>query len=149
MKNKLLKNLSDLFKSGCVIFTFVVFAFYILADIMTSAVMALTLKNLFLLFLFSIWFAGSNRFLKNNKFNFIVKLVLHFISTLAGFFVIFVYLPGNLANKSRAFVLTLTFAGVYILIAAVILIFKNALNKKKNEKEEYESVYDNSKEDKE
>lgn len=142
MKNKFLKKLSDVFKSGCVIFTFVVFAFYLLGNAISSAVQVLTLTNLFLLLLFSVWFAASNNLLKNKKLNTIIKIVFHFISTMVGFFVIFVYLPGNLDNKSRAFILTLVFAAAYIIVAALILIIKGALNKKRNDDKDYDSIYD-------
>ena len=50
MKNKFTKGLVKFLKNGCVTFTIVVFAFYILGDIMSSATKVLTLKNLILLY---------------------------------------------------------------------------------------------------
>ena len=57
----------------------------------------------------------------------------------------FVYLPGNLENKSQAFVLVLGFAVIYIITATVILTLKSIFNKKQNNEQEYDSVYDKSK----
>lgn len=142
MKNKFLTSALNVFRSGCVIFTAVVFGFYILGDIMSSATQVLTLRNLFLLFLFSVWFAMSNGFLKSKKMNQVVKITLHFLSTTIGFFIIFVYLPGNVETPSKAFVLTLAFVAVYAIITTVILLIKAALNKKKNETEKYDTVYE-------
>ncbi len=147
MKKNFPTKLYELIKSGCLIFTVIVFAFYILGNAVSSAVQVLTLTNLFLLFLFSIWFALSNTLLKTKKLNVILRVVLHFISTIIGFFVIFIYLPGNLENKARAFVLTLAFAAVYIVVAAIGLIIRKAIIKNKNNEEEYQSVYEKQKQD--
>lgn len=142
MKNKFLKSLSNTLKTACVIFTCIVFAFYLLGVAFENALQVLTLSRLALLFLFSIWFAVSNKILKSKKMNLILRVVLHFISSVLGFFIIFVYLPGNTQKPSSAFTLTLFFAVAYILIAACVLIVLHFTKKKKNEKEEYEPVYD-------
>ncbi len=147
MKNKLLNALLNIFRSGCVIFTFVVFGFYILGDLMSSQIQVLTLKNLFLLLLFSLWFAMSNIFLKNKKLNIILRTILHFVSTVFGFFVIFIYLPGNLENGSSAFVLTIGFAALYILVASIIFTVNHIMKKKKADTQEYKSVYEKTKQD--
>lgn len=147
MNKNFLSKLYGIFKNGCMIFTFVVFAFYILAYSMTSVAQALNLTNLFLVFLFSIWFAFSNLFLGNKKINVILRTILHFLSTLLGFFVIFILLPGYLdTNKSGSFVLMIGFTAFYALITLAVAIIKNITNKKKNEQEDYESIYDKSKE---
>ena len=145
MKNKFTKGLVKFLKNGCVTFTIVVFAFYILGDIMSSATKVLTLKNLILLYLFSVWFSASNIILRSKKMNLILRVVLHFVSTVLGFFVIFVYLPGNLENPSSASLLTIGFSALYIVIASLILGIKSAISKKKNEDaedDEYDSIYD-------
>lgn len=148
MKNKFLNGLYDLVKRGCVIFTVTVFAFYILGELMSNTVKVLTLSTLFLIFLFSVWFALSNKLLRTKKMNIVLRVFLHFISTVVGFFVIFVYLPGNTANSSSAFVLTLGFAGLYLLIAALILTVIHLFNKRKESKE-YKSIYESKEEPKE
>ncbi len=142
----IVKNVYDVFKTGCMIFTFVVFSFYILGEIMSNTVKFLTLNTLSLLFLFSIWFAISNLLFKSKKLNLIIKVTLHYISTVIGFFVIFVWIPGNIENNSRAFLLTLVFSALYILVACAVLGIKFSVNRKNNEKSDYSSVYDNPKE---
>ncbi len=146
MKDKFTKKASSLFKSGCVIFTIIVFAFYILAEIMSSSTQALTLSKLFLLLLFSIWFAFSNLFLKSKKLNIVLRIALHFISTVLGFFVIFVYFTGTTETPSKAFLLTVGFVFFYAIVATAILVTKSLINKKKSESDsEYKTVYDKSK----
>lgn len=145
MNNKFLKGILNILKTGCVIFTIIVFGFYILGNALDSSEQVLTLTNMFYLLLFSIWFALSNLLFKNKKINTILSVSLHFLSTNFGFFFIFVYLAGNLENKSRAFVLVLCFAFIYILVAAAGLGVHALMNKKKNETEEYKSIYEDSK----
>ena len=147
MKKKPFTPFVEIFKSGCVIFTFIVFFFYILGNVISSEVKVLTLTNLFLLFLFSIWFAISNIFLKSKKMNIVFRVALHFISTVLGFFVIFVYLPGNTNNSSSAFVLTLGFAALYAVIAFFILLIRHQINKNKSDNSEYNSIYEKNKQD--
>ena len=142
MENKFLKTLKEIFHSGCAIFTFVVFGFYIMGDILSSTTKVLELKTLFLLFLFSLWFALSNRIFTAKKMNVILRTVFHFLSTIIGFFVIFIYLPGNIKNSSSAFVLTLGFAVIYVVIAAIILTVRHFSLKKRNSEEKYDSVYE-------
>ncbi len=142
MNNSFLKSLYNTFKSGCVIFTILVFVFYILGNVISSAVQVLTLFNMFLLLLFSIWFALANYLLNRKSINIVVRVLIHFLLTVVGFFVIFIYMAGNFENKSRAFIITVGFAVLYIIIAAITLFFKNILKKKDNDKQKYESVYD-------
>ena len=146
MKKKFFPALYETLKSACLIFTLIVFAFYILGNAISSEVQVLTLTTLTLFFAFSIWFALSNNLLKSNKLNVFLRVSLHFLSTVLGFFVIFVYLPGNIENGSRAFILTIGFAALYIVVATIILAISGAVRKQRNEKEEYKSIYDKSKE---
>lgn len=146
MKNKFLSSALNVLKNSCVIFTVIVFGFYILGNALESSEQVLTLINMFYLFLFSVWFALSNLLFKSKKLNTILSVFLHFLSTNFGFFFIFVYLPGNLNNKSRAFVLVLTFAFIYILIASIGLGISTLMNKKNNETEEYKPIYEETKE---
>ncbi len=146
MNNKFLNKALNILKNSCVIFTIIVFGFYILGNALDSSEQVLTLTNMFYLFLFSIWFALSNLLFKSKKFSTILAVSLHFLSTNFGFFFIFVYLAGNLQNKSRAFVLVLCFAFIYILIAAAGLGVHALMNKKNNETEEYKSIYEDPKE---
>ncbi|MBR5314840.1 MAG: hypothetical protein IKU45_05465 [Clostridia bacterium] len=146
MKNKTLTGALNILKNSCVIFTVIVFGFYILGNAIESSERVLTLTNMFYLYLFSLWFALSNLILRSKKINAILSVFLHFVSTNLGFFFVFVYLPGNLQNKSRAFILVLCFAFIYILVASVAFGINSVINKKKNENEEYKSVYEDSKE---
>ena len=144
MKNKFFPALYETLKTSCFLFTLIVFAFYILGNAISNEVQVLTLTNLALIFGFSIWFTLSNILLKSNKLNLFLRVSLHFLSTLLGFFVIFIYIPGNAQNGSRAFILTIAFAALYILVAVIALIINGIVRKNKNENKEYKSVYEKS-----
>ena len=144
MKNKFFPALYMTLKTSCFLFTLIVFAFYILGNAISNEVQVLTLTNLALIFGFSIWFTLSNILLKSNKLNLFLRVSLHFLSTLLGFFVIFIYIPGNAQNGSRAFILTIAFAALYILVAVIALIINGIVRKTKNENKEYKSVYEKS-----
>ena len=142
MNNKFLNGVKNLFKTGCVIFTIVVFVFYLMGEIVSNATQTLTFSRLFLLYLFSVWFALSNLFLKNKKLNIILRIILHFVSTVASFFVIFIYIPGNTENTSSAFVLTVCFAVIYIATATIIMFVRSAVKARADKKKEYKAMYD-------
>jgi len=149
MNKKMLNGIKNLFKSGCVIFTIVVFVFYLMGEIVSNATQTLTFSRLFLLYLFSVWFALSNLFLKNKKLNIILKIILHFVSTVTSFFVVFIYIPGNTENTSSAFVLTICFAVIYIATATIIMFVRSAIRSNADKKKEYKAMYEKSNEQEE
>ncbi|MBE6717940.1 MAG: hypothetical protein E7574_01620 [Ruminococcaceae bacterium] len=144
MKNKLTNKLSNLFKSSCVVFTAVVFSFYILQRLITKdqGNWGLDLMDLFLVLLTSIWFTATNVFLTNKKLNIILRVAMHFVSSTLGFYLIFIYLTGYAKKSSNAFLLVIAFAVAYIIVAVAILAIRNFIIKKKTQdKEKYESIY--------
>ena len=143
MKNTFLKSISEVIKQACVIFTCIVFAFYIFADITNGSNSVLTLKMLSLLFLAAIWFAMTDVLLVNKNLNIVLRVALHFISSTVGFYLIFIYLSGYAKKSSKSFILIIAFSIVYILIASVVLTIRHFIMKNKSEKEDYESIYDN------
>lgn len=145
MKNKLLDKLSNLLKKSCVVFTAVVFAFYILQRLITKdqGTWGLDLTDLFLVLLTSIWFTATNVFLTNKKLNVILRIALHFVSSTIGFYLIFIYLTGYAKKSSNAFVLVVAFAVVYILVAAIFLAIRSFIARKKAESQEkYQALYE-------
>lgn len=145
MKNAFLKSVSGVIKQACVIFTCIVFAFYIFADLTNGSNNFLTLKMLFLLFLAAIWFAMTDVLLVNKNLNIFLRVSLHFISSTVGFYLIFIYLSGYAKKSSKSFILVILFAVIYILIASIALFIRHLLLKKKADNENYESIYDNKK----
>lgn len=144
MNNKFVKGLISLIKSGCVIFTIAVFTSFLFAELVSEASMILSLKAMFFIFLFSIWLAASNLLLTYKKFNYILRIVLHFIASFGGFFLICIYLYGILAVPKTAFFASLAYVLVYSVIVAAYLGIRAAINRNKsddNDGEKYESIY--------
>ena len=145
MKNKLLNKLSNLLKKSCVVFTVIVFAFYIIQRLITKdqGNWGLDLTKLTLVLLTSIWFTATNVILTNKKLNIILRIAMHFISSTFGFYLIFIYFAGHAKKSSNSFVLVVAFAVVYIVIAAIYLAIRSFIAKKKSESQEkYQALYD-------
>ena len=141
MNKKILTKITNIFKNACVIFTFVVFAFYIMGAIASNALQTLTLPRMALVFLFSFWFAICNLFLRIKAMNIILRTALHFVSSTFGFYVIFLLIPGYTKNQSSSFALVIAFIIAYAIITAVYGLIKSALCKKSQQDEEYNSIY--------
>ncbi len=141
MNKKFLSWVSTVFKNACVIFTFVVFAFYIMGVIAANALQTLTLSRMALVFLFSFWFAVCNKFLKFKALNVVLRIALHFASTTFGFYVIFLLIPGYTKNQSSSFALMIAFVLVYAIVTAAYVLIRSAINKKNKQDEEYNSIY--------
>ncbi len=141
MNKKILSKITALFKNACVIFTFVVFAFYIMGAIASNALQALTLPRMALVFLFSFWFAICNLFLRFKTLNIVIRIALHFASSTFGFYVIFLLIPGYTKNQSSSFALVIAFVIAYALVAGGYGLIKSALKKKDKQNEEYNSIY--------
>ena len=141
MNKKILSGFCAVFKSACVIFTFVVFAFYIMGAIASNALQTLTLPRMALVFVFSFWFALCNLFLKFKTLNIVLRIAFHFVSSTVGFYVVFLLIPGYTKKQSGAFALTVVFVLVYVIAIAIYGITRSVLNKKKKQDEEYKSIY--------
>jgi len=141
MNKKLLSSFIKVFKNACVIFTFVVFAFYIMGVIASNALQTLTISRMALVFAFSFWFALCNLFLSFKSLNVVLRIALHFISSTFGFYVIFLLIPGYTKNQSSSFALVIAFVIAYAIIGSVCGLIRSALNKKDKQEEEYNSIY--------
>ena len=141
MNKKLLSWISNVFKSSCVIFTFVVFAFYVMGAIASNALQTLTLSRMALVYLFSVWIALCNKFLYFKVLNAVLRIALHFVSSTAGFYIIFLFIPGYTKQQSNSFAMVIAFVIAYAVIGSIYGLIKSAINRSKKQDEEYNSIY--------
>ena len=144
MKTKLLKSIYGIFQNACVIFTLCVLACsFISFAAGANAGNYLNISALLLLALLSLWLSLASLLLKPKKLNIILRVILNFIASVVGMYVILFGVSGASEKEAFAFTFTVVFSVVYIIVATVVLFVKSKADKKKSEKENYESVYKN------
>lgn len=139
MKNKIL----DTIKNGCTIFSIITVISYTIGMILSTADKAYIpkLKTIYIYLFFSILFAFANNILSNKKINLTLKLTLHFLVSCALFFCIAI-IGGGLTNSGFAtIILMFTFIIAYILFAIIYLITNKKKETKKNNDENYSSLF--------
>ncbi len=142
MKTKFLKSVYGIFQNACVIFTICVLVCSFIAFAAgANAGNYLNISALLLLALLSLWLSLSSLLLKPKKLNIILRVILNFISSIVGMYVILFGISEKSENSAFAFTFTIVFSVVYILAATVVLVIKSKSDKKKAEKENYDSVY--------
>ncbi len=145
MKNKFFRSLYNIFQNACVIFSLSVLICIIIsfsAGAGTSS--QLNISALLVLALLSLWLSLSAILLKIKKLNIILRMILNFVASVLGFYVCLFNLSEAYEQKTFVFVFTVFFAIVYIVAACVVLIVRSVVNKKKSDKEDYNSVYKNT-----
>ena len=144
MKTNFLKSFYSIFQNACVIFTVCVLACsFISFAAGANAGNYLNISALMLLALLSFWFSLSSLILKPRKLNIILRVILHFIASVVGMYVILFVISGASEKQAFAFTFTIVFSVVYAITATLILVVKGKANKKKAEKDNYDSVYKN------
>ena len=144
MKTNFLKTIYGIFQNACVIFTLCVLGCSFIA--FTAGANAgnyLNISALMLLALLSLWLSLSSLLLKPKKLNIILRVILNFISSVVGMYLILFKISGAAEKQAFAFTFTIVFSVVYVIVATIILVIKSKADKKKEEKENYDSVYMN------
>ncbi|MBQ6702526.1 MAG: DUF3021 family protein [Clostridia bacterium] len=149
---KYLKSFYSALKNACTAFTFIMFAVYFIAAILGRESITFPTNAITWVFLVSIWFAISNLVFEIKKLDLIVRTVLHFIAYTIGFYFVMHFLEefnkkNNNINSSNAFVATIVFATLYIIVALAVFLILHFINRKKNEEEDYTPAFDKKKND--
>lgn len=76
------------------------------------------------------------------KYSITIKLLLHFLASLAAYTVVFVFMLGNSPSVENIFVRVLLFTVVYFVVAFIALIVTSIRKNRKSEKAEYTSQFD-------
>lgn len=144
MKTNFLKFIYGVFQNACVIFTLCILGCSFIAFAAgANAGNYLNISALMLLALLSLWLSVSSLLLKPKKLNIILRVILNFISSVIGMYVILFGISNASENQAFAFTFTIVFSVVYVIVATTVLVIKGNSTKKKAEKENYDSVYKN------
>lgn len=134
--------LINILKNTCVAFTIAVLALY-------SAGMAFstgdqkwipTFTMVWMVLLFSLLVNLAGLLLKIEKLNHAVRVILHYITTAAVFYFVFL-LWGGFGNKGNLIIgVMLIFTVIYAVTAAIIIAVKKPWRKKEQKATEYKSM---------
>ena len=144
---KYFKDLLHAFRTACTTFTFIIFAVYFIVSILDKTTFPFPIKSIPWVFLVSIWFAFLNLVFEIKKLDLIVRTVLHFIAYTIGFYFVMHFIEDYNDNSSIAFVSTVLFATLYLIIALAIFLVNHLIHRKKNEEEDYTPAFDKKKND--
>ncbi|MBR5322809.1 MAG: hypothetical protein IKU48_04630 [Clostridia bacterium] len=136
MKRNFLKSVYGVFQNACVIFTiFVLACSFISFSGGAIAGNHLNISALLLLALLALWLSLSSLLLKPQKINIILRVILNFVSSVVGMYVILFGISGASENQAFAFTFTIVFSILYVIVTTIILTVKKKMDKKKTEKE--------------
>lgn len=154
MKDSLRKFVYTILYPTTLFFTIIVLMFSAISTTAetTYSVPVVSPSGLLLILLFSIVFACLNRIFSIKSMNLFGRILLHYVGTLLAFTVIFVFIGNNFLNSSKGtegrviFILLGALSVIYIVTAAIILIFRAVIRKSsgkniKNKKTEYKSQF--------
>lgn len=119
------------------------FAFAIAAQLgsLTQTMPVLSLSGLSLISLFCFLFALINCIFRVGRFSMPLKVFLHFISTMASFFVTFILIGQYYKNGQSAAVILMLFAVIYWIFMIVYLIIRALKNAALKDKDEYKKQF--------
>lgn len=134
------RNLWQTFKNACVIFTAIIFFFYLIGLIFFPDMIP-SLSTIGVFFIFSLALAFVNEIFFVKKFSFIVKCLLHFFATLA-LILLSLAISGKFASSGFAIlILSFVFAILYWIGASIAIIINGATKKKKNTEQKYDRMF--------
>lgn len=96
----------------------------------------LAFSTVFSSFLVFAAIAGAAHFIFDTKLIFPIKLPIHAVASLGAFVVSFIVIPGKTENAAGGFLL---FIAVYAVAAVAAVAARAIINKRKNERQEYQN----------
>lgn len=139
---KYLVNIKKIIASACTLFTVIITALYTLGVSVNSTWIP-TLGMFYSLLGFSFILAIFNMFLFSDKLVFSLRLLIHFISTTALFYLLFIKLSGYNANGGSPLAIMLVYCFVYAIFLIILSAYKYLISDNKNKKEEYTRQFKN------
>ncbi|MBQ8250161.1 MAG: DUF3021 family protein [Clostridia bacterium] len=151
MKTKILKEVKNIIYNACLYFTIAVFVLMIAFTIASQnesfaqpEKMLLSPKLTGIIFSYSFVMAFLNLIWKI-KYSVTIKLLLHFIGSLAAFAVFFIFMLENNSTVESTFLRALIFTVVYFVIAIIALIIGSIRKSRKNTNADYDSQFKKNK----
>ena len=126
--------------NGCFINTVIVLLICVLANIYLRVGLAPNLRTIIMVFIFSMLTSAAGLILSVKKLSLAVKIIIHYLSVAALFYLIF-FVWGGFADKSSlSFFAMVLFTVIYSMIMAIYLAVCK-ISRKKSENTEYESQF--------
>ena len=143
----LLTRLEKILSRACVYYTAATLLFYTLGNIGVEAGTQrfLSLKMMYLLFLFSVLFETVNHAVLHTRFPYAVKLLLHYGACTLIFSVVFIVWGGTTSTTGGVFVVLVAYTLIYAACAIVLPILRHIRDTHKNNASPYESQFTNVK----
>lgn len=144
MNMKYLKIVLEHLKTACVYFTvsqfFITAVYQITAQNGTKGQFLLFETELILL-LFSVVMSVIQDVFKIKKLSFGVKLLIHFLCTVAAVVLMFISVTKDMTNARTVVFLMIFTTVIYAVFAVIALIVKLSKDKKEKESEEYKPMF--------
>lgn len=140
---KILNQIKKLIGEGCVIFSLTTLIFYSIGSLLSNSEKAFipSIKFIWLFFIFSVLLAAANEILSVKRFNIALRVLIHFVTCTALYFVTVVLCGGFISSGAQTLIALAAFVALYLVCAVFIVIFLARNEKRVTEKKEYVSQF--------
>lgn len=143
-EDKILKQLMWLKKTAghaCVFYTFFITALYLLG-VYVDGNWVPTLHMVFSLLLFSFVLAAANSFLFSDMLIFPLRLLIHYVTTTAVFYIVFVLWGGFQSNGGSVLTALLVYSFAYLICALLVFMYRYVTAESRTAKQDYKNAFD-------
>lgn len=138
---KIISKAKEVLLRTCAIFTAITFLMCLLGTLLSGGKLATTLPALLGFFAFSFLLAILGEILRLKKLHLGLRIVLHFVGTIASFYGIFVSIGSFSKKTSGVLVMLILFSLLYAIIAVTVLLIKRAKQGSKRDNAKYEAQF--------
>lgn len=135
-------NIKNIISSGCVINSVLILLVYVIGVTIDSGFIP-TLQIVIGVLCYSLALAFANYLFFSSAMKTFPKLVLHFLSTAAVFYLMFVILGGYRANGGSVAVVLAMYLALYVIVALFTALVRYIINADKKAEQEYKKVFEN------
>lgn len=139
---KLLDKIKNTVLTGCLYYTIVSLLMYALSLIIVQQQMVPTLKTLCSVLAASIFTAAVNNIFYAKNLSSFFKLLIHFIASVAAFYVIFILIGGLSNNGATMIIAFVLFIFIYAVIVSVSFFIRKSASEKQIRNSKYENQFD-------
>ncbi len=101
-----------------------------------------TLRTELLVLALCLIFNAANLILTAKKLHMALRIAIHYVITALSFFILFINTSENKPGGSLTIILLLVYSVIYAAVAVTFFSVNSAARRSKNDKSEYESIYD-------
>ncbi len=137
---KFSEKFKNIISEGCIINTALLIVMYLVGVSLDEGFIP-TLGRFFGILVYSLVLAFANSIFFSSKMKVFPRLLIHFFSTAAVFYIMFVVLGGYKTNAGSIIAIFGLYLVVYAVVAAIVAAVRSILKADENEKKEYKKVY--------